>query len=339
LIVGKFFYRIVFLFIAVSTTGFSQSNKHCGVCWVGGREVVTDKEITGLVNNHINWISQTPFGWMQDAGSSSIIFHTQSNRIWWGESDEGIATTTRLARQQGVKTLLKPHLWIRQGWPGDVQMKSDTAWQKWFSNYEKFILHYAALAEKSHIEILCIGTELQQTTPREREWRMLIAKIRKVYKGRLIYAANFHEEFERIRFWDALDYIGIQAYFPLAKNPHAPVSELVKNWEGPVAAIEKIHAKFNKPVIFTEIGYRSDADAAVEPWRWPQHTEGVTVSNQAQSNCYEAFFRAVWNKPWLAGAYFWKWYPHGPHRQPEIDFTPQGKPAEKIMAENFKKAK
>jgi hypothetical protein len=336
--VFKIFLFTVLLFVS-ARNGFSQENKHRGVCWVGGREAVTAKEIARLVDKHVNWISQTPFGWMQDAQQSSVIFQTHSNRIWWGESDEGIATTTLLARQQGIKTILKPHLWIRNGWPGDVAMKTDTAWQKWFSNYERFILHYASLAQQNKIELLCIGTELQQTTQREKEWRWLIAKIRNVYKGKLIYAANFHEEFERIRFWDALDYIGIQAYFPLAKNPEAPIAELIKNWSVPVAAIEKIQTRYSKPVIFTEIGYRSDADAAVEPWRWPQHGAQVAVSNESQANCYEAFFRAVWNKPWLAGVYFWKWYPHGPHRQAALDFTPQGKPAEKVMAENFKKSK
>jgi len=329
----------VFYFALIVTNVLAQVNKQKGVCWVGGREEVTEKEISVLVGNHINWISQTPFGWMRDPTVSSISVHTKSDRIWWGESDEGITKTTELAKRQGIKTILKPHLWVRNGWPGDIVMKSDTAWQRWFSNYEKFILHYAQLAKKTNIEILCIGTELQQTTRREKEWRALIAKVRAVYNGKLIYAANFHEEYEHIRFWDALDYIGVQAYFSLTKNQNATVNELIKNWNAPLTSIEKVHLKFNKPVIFTEIGYRSDIDAAIEPWRWPQESATVSISNEAQSKCYEAFFRAVWNKHWLTGVYFWKWYPHGPRRMATIDFTPQGKPAEKVMAENFKKIK
>lgn len=329
---------VLSFFLSVVYTS-AQIRKHKGVCWVGGREIVTEKEITQLVNNHINWISQTPFGWMRNANQSTVTLHTQSDRIWWGESDEGISKTTELAKKQGIKTILKPHLWIRDGWPGDVHMKSDTAWQHWFSNYEKFILHYAQLAEKNNIELFCIGTELQQTTKREKEWRALISKIRSVYRGKLIYAANFHEEYEHIRFWDALDYIGVQAYFPLAKNQQAGLNELIKNWNTPLASIESIHKKYNKSVIFTEIGYRSDVDAAIEPWRWPQESSLIKTSNEAQAICYEAFFKAVWNKSWLAGVYFWKWYPHGPRRMAQFDFTPQGKRAEKVMAENFKQLK
>ncbi len=185
---------------------------------MGGREVVTEKEFQALVSNNVNWISQTPFAWQRDANSSSIRMNTTSDRIWWGESDDGISKTTELATKLGIKTILKPHIWVRDGWPGDVMMKSDTAWQSWFRNYEKFILHYARLAEKNKIEIFCVGTELQQTTKREKEWRVIIAKVRSVFSGKLIYAANFHEEYEHIRFWDALDYIGVQAYFPLAKT-------------------------------------------------------------------------------------------------------------------------
>ena len=335
-------HSIVFLLLSFSLGTIANgqpisSQKQKGVCWVAGREVVTEKELNALVNNSVNWISQTPFGWQQKAGSSAIGMNTSSDRVWWGESDDGISKTTALATKLGIKTILKPHIWVRNGWPGDIKMESDTAWQTWFSNYEKFILHYARVAQKNNIEMLCIGTELMHTTKREKEWRSLIAKIRLAFSGKLIYAANFHEEYEHIRFWDALDYIGVQAYFSLSKNQHAPLNELVKNWNEPLAAIERVHKKFNKPVVFTEIGYRSDADAAVEPWRWPQENSTVPISNEAQANCYQAFFNAAWGKSWLAGVYFWKWYPHGSRRNASMDFTPQGKPAEKVLAENFKK--
>ncbi len=311
------------------------SVKHKGVCWVGGREVVTESEIDALVINQINWISQTPFGWQRDANTSTLNTNFTSDRIWWGESDEGISKTTQLALKAGIKTMLKPHLWVRNGWPGDIVMKSDTAWQHWFDNYEKFIIHYAELAEKNKIQILCIGTELQKTTPREKEWRSLISKIRSVYSGQLIYAANFHEEYEHIKFWDALDYIGVQAYFSLADKKDATLQELIQNWKEPMAAIERVHKKYNKPVMFTEIGYRNDAHAAIEPWSWPRNMKDIPVSEEAQALCYQAFFQSVWNKNWLTGVYFWKWYPHGPRRAGETDFTPQGKPAEIVMRENF----
>lgn len=312
------------------------SAKQKGVCWVGSRDVVTEKEIAALVNCNVNWISQTPFGWQREANSSFIRTNFSSDRVWWGESDEGISKTTGLAKKSGIKTLLKPHLWVSKGWPGDIVMKSDTAWQSWFHNYETFILHYAELAQKNNIEIFCVGTELHKTIGREREWRNIIMKIKSVYKGKLTYAANFHEEYEQIKFWDALDYIGIQAYFSLTQDENHSIDDLQKGWNAPMASIERVHKKFNKPVLFTEIGYRSDKKAGIEPWLWPQEKNDAKISDEAQANCYRAFFKTAWTKSWLEGVYFWKWYPHGPRRMIELDFTPQGKPAEKVMAEAFK---
>jgi hypothetical protein len=327
---------ILLFFHSLSTYAqLSDGKKQKGVCWVGERDKVTEKEIAALKKCNITWISQTPFAFQREATESEIRTHFSSDRVWWGESDEGISKTTTLARNAGIKTILKPHLWVSKGWPGDIKMKSDTSWQRWFRLYEKFILHYALLAEQNKIEIFCIGTELHQTL-REKEWRAIIASVRKVYKGKLTYAANFHEEFEKVSFWDALDYIGIQAYFPLAKDQDASLEDFKKGWSAHLAAIERVHKKVNRPVLFTEIGYRSDRQAAIEPWVWPKENQTSPVALDVQASCYQAFFETVWNKSWMAGAYFWKWYPHGPRRMADIDFTPQGKPAEKILAAGFK---
>lgn len=100
-------------------------------------------------------------------------------------------------------------------------------------------------------------------------------------------------------------------------------------------AWKKFKGKYNKEVIFTELGYKSTEDAGIEPWRWPQHIDKEAVCTETQANCYEAFFRSLWNKNWVAGVYFWKWYPTLPSRPTDADFTPQRKPAEKVMAQWF----
>jgi hypothetical protein len=330
---------LLFLSFAINQITFAQltdGKKQKGVCWVGGREVVTEKEIAALKRCNANWISQTPFAFQRNPNDSFLSTNFSADRVWWGESDEGITKTTALARKAGIKTILKPHIWVGKSWPGAIEMKSDTAWQKWFRNYEKFILHYAELAEKNKIELFCIGTELHQTIKREKEWRNLIAKIRLAYNGKLTYAANFNQEYEEVKFWDALDFIGVQAYFSLTTDKSHSLNELKKGWTKPIKSIERIHKKFGKPILFTEIGYRSDTNAGIEPWVWPKENGGAEISDACQANCYRAFFETVWKQPWMAGVYFWKWYPHGANRNAAIDFTPQGKIAEKVLAENFK---
>ncbi len=309
-----------------------------GICWVAATEPVGLEDFEPLLRNRINWISQTTFGWHRDARSPKIQLRPDAD--WWGESDAGIIQTAALARQAGIKTLLKPHIWGRH-WSGDIAMRSESAWSEWFENYRKFALHYANLAENAGIEAFCIGTELQGTTMRENDWRAIIADVRKVYKGPLMYAANWSGEFEQVRFWDALDFIGIQAYFPVAERENPTVPEMLLKWEEHIARIEAVHKAYKKPVVITEVGYRSESNTAIRPWEWepPQpgeqsDTEGFTQEGlETQADCYQAFFKALSGNAWLAGTYIWKWHPPPNERAMRSPgpFTPQGRPAEAVL--------
>ncbi len=323
--------------------------KQRGVSWVGSPQKVTLDDLTPLVENHVNWIVQTPFGWQEDYDSPEVFLATAG--VYWGETDEGLAVTTELARSLGIQTLLKPHIWLtrpREGkWRTDIAMDSEQEWQQWFASYRRFILHYARFARDHEIEVLCIGTELQTTAvEREADWRQLIAEIRQVYKGKLTYAANWHEEFEGIQFWDALDFIGIQAYFPLSDRETPSLEELKAGWQQHLESIDRVRSRYQKPAIFTELGYRSMDDAAIAPWEWPEERETrpaifATASGlESQANCYEAFFRTVWPQDWLVGAYFWKWFPRVETEPGKVGrgFTPQNKPAEKVMREWYGKS-
>ena len=282
----------------------------------------------------VNWISQTPFGWQARVDEPTFRIVTGGG-IFWGERDEGLRETARLARAAGIHTMLKPHLWLRDRtdgkWEGDIAMRSEEDWAKWFTQYGRFLVHYAQLAESAGIEALCIGTDLEGTTEREAEWRRLIERVRRVYGGELTYAANWAGEYERIRFWDALDLVGVQAYFPLSDEDDPDLDELLEGWRAHHERLAAFAERVGKPIVFTEVGYRSVMGAAHEPWLWrTRKPENATL----QARCYEAAFRTFWREPWFRGAFWWKWYPHGAGAHPYEDaaFTPQGRPAEKVLA-------
>jgi len=305
-----------------------------GVCWVAGRGI-DESVFRPLVADNVEWISQTPFGWMKSADSGEIQIATQGD-IYWGETDEGLVRTAQLARSFGIRTLLKPHLWVAGWhdtvWTGEIRMKSDDLWKAWFDSYRSFILHYAALAEKHGMEAMAVGTELQGATlGHEKEWREMIRQVREVYHGKLTYAANWDHEFEALEFWDALDFAGVQAYFPLSEKSDPTLEELVAGWEQPLAILRQVAERTRRPVVFTEVGYKSSDRASVQPWLW--RTED-RVNPQQQARCYEAMLRSVWDKPWFKGAFVWKWFPHYDTSRSAQDnnFTPQGKPAEKILS-------
>ena len=166
-------FTLVYIFTSSENESFiniPQEHKHRGVCWVAGPSQLNAKALKTLSVHNVNWISQTPFGWQRGFDNPEIgtIHKTKSenSRAWWGERDEGIQSTTRMAREAGIKTILKPHIWLNDEngkWRGEIKMKSEADWKKWFEEYSNFILHYAKLAEKEKIEMFCIGTELHQT--------------------------------------------------------------------------------------------------------------------------------------------------------------------------------
>lgn len=54
---------------------------------------------------------------------------------------------------------------------------------------------------------------------------------------------------------------------------------------------------------------------------------------EAQRRCYEAVFRALWGRPWLAGIYWWKWPTTLDDGGMDDDgFTPNGKLAAAVVA-------
>jgi len=108
----------------------------------------------------------------------------------------------------------------------------------------------------------------------ERFWRDLIAEIRGVFSGKLTYAANF-DQYELVTFWEALDYISINAYFPLRKlwQPGTPPEGLYPVFEARWAALLRSIRQLSldngwgeKPVLFTELGYVYRKDSTIEPW-------------------------------------------------------------------------
>ena len=312
---------------------FARDGKMRGVSFVAGRRI-DETVFEPLVRDQVEWISQTPFGWMSAADSPEIRIAAAGD-VYWGETDEGLAATALMARRRGIRSLLKPHLWVAGWhdtvWSGDIAMRSAPGWEAWFRSYRSFILHYAELAQKHSFEALAVGTELQGTTlGHEAEWRALIRDVRRVYRGKLTYAANWDHEFEALPFWDALDFAGVQAYFPLSDKADPSLQDLLEGWRGPVALMEKVAQERRRDVVLTEVGYRSADRAAVQPWVWKT---GDATNLELQARCYEALFRALWTRPWMKGVYAWKWFPGLDTSKSAADngFTPQGKPAEAMM--------
>src|SRR5439155_5964751 len=130
-----------------------------------------------------------------------------AHRAW--ETDASVAHAIRRAHALGMAVVLKPQIWIVPDmFSGDLRLEG-AAWRDWWTNYAQFIRHYRDLAQATGVEVFCIGTELGGVTlAHPNDWRLLIRDVRAGYRGRVTYSANWWEEFEKLPFWDALDFIG-----------------------------------------------------------------------------------------------------------------------------------
>ncbi len=256
-----------------------------------------------------------------------------------GENDEGVIHSARTAREKGMAVMLKPQLWMGRGyWPGDVTMNNDTDWQLFFDYYHRWMRHYALLAEIWQMDMLCIGTEFAKTTKvREQDWRALVKKLRGLYSGKMTYAANWGAEFEHFPFWDALDYIGVDCYYPLSNDANASKEALNAGFVKVLEKLEKVQQQADKPLIFTEIGFKS----VKTPWLAPHApSDNTPYFGEHQKMCYEIVMQNIDQKPWIKGIFWWKFPSYLEYRGPENDdFTPNRKPAEAVVKQWFGKNK
>ena len=296
-----------------------------------------------LKQTNIEWVTLVEWG-DQDDYDSPIVTHEFGDSLRELQRDAGWLRQIKLLRDAGFKVFFKPHLWLSDPsagkWRSDIFPANEKDWELWRGSYRDFILRYAKIAEQANVEMFCIGTELTRLTLEKPVfWKTLIQEVRSVYSGELTYAANWYDEFEEITFWDQLDFVGIQAYFPLVENEFPTVDQISRGWDQYLPAIESIHAKYDRKILFTELGYKSTAGSAIEPWRWLEDptNQDKLLSIETQANCYEAFFRTVWEKEWFAGVHLWQFRSDyfAAKDASGLNFTPQGKPAESIITRGF----
>lgn len=306
-----------------------------GVSFVASRDPVDQLHIDEVLKVNANSAAIMPFGFMRDIGNPDIIFDT--DRQWFGETKKGAKQYIELLKENGISVMLKPQIWVWKGeFTGTITMNTEEQWQQLEASYDDFILNYARLAQETKVPIFCIGTELEKFVDNRPDyWQGLIEKIKKIYDGKLTYAANW-DEYKRTPFWKQLDYIGIDAYFPLSATKTPTVEELRKGWQPWKLKIVEIAKTNDKQVLFTEFGYRSMDFTAKKPWLVDRTEEGVNL--QAQVNAKKAIFQEFWQEDWFAGGYVWKWFIKHDTSGGEKDnrFTPQNKPAQQVIGNHYK---
>ncbi len=252
------------------------------------------------------------------------------------ENDEATVRTHYDAQQLGVKTLLKPQIWLRGSWPGEIEMSSEKKWDLFFRYYTNWITHYALLAEIYQFDVLCIGVEMTETALQKPDkWRTLIRKIRNIYSGPITYGSNWGKEFEELTFWEDLDYIGVSCYYPLTKKKKVPKKDLKDSFSDILKILKTVAQKNQRPLLLTEIGFRN----ITHPWILPHARPDGRPENPAdQEVAYRIVLESLQEADFLAGAFWWK-YPANLNYQNSNAFTPLRLPAEATIERFFREGR
>jgi len=288
------------------------------------------------------------FSWFQPNINSTVISPDAKK----SPTSQQVASIVRNATAIGLKVLLKPHVDVLDGtwraWIGTHFTEQD--WNYWFASYYSYYLFYARIAEELKVEIYSLGVEMITATQHADQFRRLVEDTRRYYHGIVTYSANWGSklqfapqstklrsewggEIDEITWIDALDVIGLDAYYFITDKVDPSEQDLMDGWAPIVRHIGDIATTWNKSVIFTEIGYRSMEGAAVHPGWW---NISAPVNLTQQALCYQAVFKSFIKESWWQGIHWWVWKTDpnagGPN---DIDFTPQNKPETLGVIKNY----
>lgn len=279
-----------------------------------------------------NAMAIVPYSFISDVNTPAPFRFSSSAG---NENDEAIVHATFKAKKMGMFTLLKPQVFVGGSWPGGIEMLSETDWKVFFDYYYRWIRHYAFLAEIHQMDALCIGVEFTKASlSHPKAWREMIKRTRGLFTGQLTYAANWGEEFEGIEFWDDLDFIGLNSYYPLSKKNDPTDAELSSKFDTIKTKIDTVYKRFKKPIVFTEIGFRS----VDTPWKNPHAEADGSINELAQKRSYEVVFKGIENEPWCQGILWWKFPSYLEYRGTHNNaFTPNNKLAEETVKYWFSK--
>lgn len=260
------------------------------------------EEISALGASHLS----IPVFFLQDSVYSVTHFSRPSDGTSPEQYDRVVREVIDYAHRLGLKVLLAPIVNIdrptKKDWRGTITPGN---WEIWFESYRSFVRHYARMAADMDVEYMSVGTELVSAEKFTEQWREIIAEVRVIYSGQLTYSANW-DRYENVAFWDDLDYMGISAYFELSESPKPTVEELVAAWRVIKNRLLQWQDRWEKPLLFTEIGYMSQSGVAGHPWNY---VSKETIDLEEQRRCYEAL-QLVWEgETKLAGLYLWIWEP------------------------------
>ncbi|WP_445487744.1 glycoside hydrolase family 113 [Rhodopseudomonas sp. RCAM05734] len=288
-----------------------------------------------------NSVALTVRIWTDSKTGSTVIAHPDKT-----ESDASLLAGFQAAHAAGLSVAFKPGITGLDSTISSSLQPADV--DAFFASYRAEIVHLAGIAEQGGVKTFAIGNEMSKLSGSAYlgQWTDLISAVRQVYHGELTYAAAT-DEASKVSFWSQLDTISVNTYPPLTSSTTPTVADLVHAWtevpynpyyaaafnyKSPVDFLHSLSLDYGKPVMMSEVGYRSIDGTAINPGGGSSKAPADAAE---QADAYNAFFQ-VWSTQggsWLKGAEFWQWDLNG--NVSPTGYSVQGKPAQDVVSQYF----
>ncbi len=255
----------------------------------------TLEDLQKIKLNNIDWIAVNNW-WFQDYLNSTDIHMGD-----WSDSHENMTEFFTYAKSLGLHIMYKPMLNLEKvyEWRSYIEFS-----EEWMGNYTEWMVDCAKSAEEGGVEILSLGCEMGNMQIHTEEVREMIRQVREVYSGKLTYSAN-HDSFKFIDWWDDVDMIGVSMYSMMTVDWDPTVKEMTTVWNGKYRELEKLAMKWNKPILFTEIGIQALEGSNMIP---NDNQISQEYELEEMENYYRSLFESkIWTASWFKGAYWWIW--------------------------------
>ncbi len=308
----------------------THSQEFKGICFSSPKAAVKKSDILAIAEMNANWIAVVPYAYYYEGE-----IHYNMDDQWKGERAEGIRKTVQFAHEEGMKVMLKPHVWIKDGsYTGRFDPGSEEDWVLLEESFRKYIRKLKNIAIEEEVELFCLGSEWGKfAKQRQGFWLDLIDDINHTYSGKVTYAANW-DDYRDFPFWNELDYIGIDSYFPLSDLKNPSLGKLMKGWKTIMKELKPFAKEQNKKIFFPEFGFRSTEKSTIKPWDFDAD---AVFSEEVQNNAYKTYFESIWKQEWFAGGFIWEWFADHDSSgwKDNLGYSPQRKLAEETIREAY----
>ena len=313
-----------------------------------------DKGMIEAAVNGGNWIFFNPTWTFESDGSARL-------NPGLDPMSTDIRSFLRLTNDAGLNFALYPQL--------NAEVSSDRYWnsteltynwwQRWFTNYQRFVLNYADFASQHGINTIIIGGKSVSpafpngklpngsfsNTPYNfsEQWDGLISEIRSRYSGQVGFAIPYSDNLDQLpEFISKVDFLYVEmssaltdSTTPQVRDMQSRVSSILDN------EVYKLYAIYQKPVILS-IDYSAldgsasdclNLNASCGEILNMSTSETLTIDTYEQADVYYSFLQESAARSWIMGLISDGFNPSVAVQ--DVSSSVHGKPAMQVLSAFF----